>query len=188
MKALLFSILFVSVSIFVFGKSKLSVSKASYGSIYKLQQISDLQVQKLKQAGLYIPKNKMVINEYDSKSEILIMTKIQYDDSDITDGLYFGEYVSYNVIISNVQDIILFYNSVGKAFSSECLVDLKKGIKISFDYSSMRGGLSSFSYNYLNDKKLEDKLLLNQLKNKHGIYFNGNKFWDLISRFDKRKY
>ena len=166
--------------------SSIESPKSNNSSIFKLQTISNIQEQKLRQAGLNIPKNNMVINEYDAKKDILIMSQIQYDDNDRPDGLYFDEYVSYNVIILNIQDIILCHNSLGRALTTDCLIDLKQGIKISYDYSLTPGGTGGFEFYDLNDKKIDNKVLRSQLKNKHGLYFDGDKFWNLIAKFDKK--
>lgn len=156
------------------------------GSIYKQESISDIQIDQLTQAGLEIPADRMVINEYQTISNQLVLnrTKVDYNENDKKDNLYFDSYVSYLVIILNKERKIISHISLGKIFSTDCLVDLKKQVKISYNYSLMRGGESSLEYLYLNDEVLRDEKIKNELKAKHAIYFNGNKFWDIVSKFE----
>jgi hypothetical protein len=156
------------------------------GSIFKQESISDIQIDQLTQAGLEIPADRMVINEYQTYNNQLVLnrTYIDYNDNDKKDGFFFDSYVSYLVIILNKERKIISHKSVGKALSEDCLIDLTLLVKISYDYSSMAEGEGDFQYLYLNDEVIRNEKIKNELKAKHAIYFNGNNFWDLISKFE----
>jgi hypothetical protein len=182
----LLTFVWILLSIVTFGQNKGAGKQRVLGAVYKQESISDIQVDQLTQAGLEIPLDGLVINQYQMINNQLVLnrTSVDYNESDKKDGvLYFGEYVSYAVIILNKENKIIFHQSVGKALSEDCLIDLKMQVKISYDYSSMTEGESGFQYLYLSGEELLDKKIQNELKVKHNFYFNGNKFWDLVEKF-----
>jgi hypothetical protein len=179
------TIVWVLLSFVTFAQNNGARNQKVLGSIYKQESISDIQIDQLTQAGLEIPADRMVINEYQTINNQLVLnrTYVDYNDNDKKDGLYFDSYVSYLVIILNKERKIISHKSVGKALSEDCLIDLTLLVKISYDYSSMSEGEGDFQYLYLNDEVIRNEKIKNELKAKHTIYFNGNKFWDLVSKF-----
>ncbi len=176
----------ILLSSVLYGQKKGVDNQKRNATVYKQESISGIQVDQLTQAGLEIPLDGLVINEYQMINNQLVLnrTSVDYNESDKKDGvLYFGEYVSYAVIILNKENKIIFHQSVGKALSEDCLIDLKMQVKISYNYSSMTEGEGGFQYLYLNGEDIRNIKVQNELKVKHNLYFNGNKFWDLVEKF-----
>ena len=175
----------ILLSSVLYGQKKGVDNQKRNATIYKHESISEIQVDQLTQAGLEIPLDRMVINEYQMINNQLVLnrTSVDYNESDKQDGLYFDSYVSYVVIILNKENKIIFHQSAGKALSEDCLIDLKMQAKISYDYSLMSEGEGGFQYLYLNGEDIRNIKIQNELKVKHNIYFNGNKFWDLVEKF-----
>jgi hypothetical protein len=155
-------------------------------NIFKLEKISEAQIQKLLQLDLEIPKEKLVINEYKliADSLRLYRTKVEYNDKDKEDGyLFFGGYPSYDVVIFNIENYVLSCLSIGRALTTNSFYDLTSKVKLMFYYSSFPGGTSSYEYKYLNDKTIVDSKVKKNLNSKYGIYLNPDNIDMLISKF-----
>jgi hypothetical protein len=155
-------------------------------NIFKLEKISEAQIQKLLQLDLEIPKEKLVINEYKliADSLRLYRTKIGYNDKDKEDGyLFFGGYPSYDVIIFNIDNYVLSCLSIGSALTTNCLYDLTSKVKLSFNYNAFPGGTPSYEYKYLNEKLIVDIKLKKNLEKKFAIYLDPYNFDLLVSNF-----
>ena len=155
-------------------------------NIYKIESISDAQMQTLVKLDLEIPKDKLVINEYKviADSLRLYRTKVEYNDNDKENSyLFFGVYPSYDVVIFNIENYVLSSISGGRALTINSLIDLKSKVKLNFNYSTFPGGTSSYEYKNLDDKIIVDSKVKKNLDNKYGIYLNPYNIDMLISKF-----
>jgi len=143
--------------------------KTSY--IKKTEKLSEVQTKVLIKVNIYVPKNLGVINIYkvlDNSSPVLEKSKLVYDEYD-SDSLEGG---TYEVALLNNNKIIVYSSSMGSAITVEVIVDVDKKATIKHAYSLAPGGTEDMYYEYLNETKIKDKILIDELKKKFNKYFN----------------